>query len=57
LVYIDYILNDTDYVKKDMVVMTIKPCYVERVTAPYDCLGRGFNYSVPLATKGIEEKG
>ena len=32
LVYVDYILNNPDYVKKDMVVMAIKPCLVHKYT-------------------------
>lgn len=50
IVYIDYLLRDTEYVKKNYVILGIKPCIV--------CLHNGhFNpsmvtqdYSVPLAT-------
>ena len=51
LVYIDYIMNDAEYVKKDMVVMAIKPCSVYRHTIPYDFAKMEKDYSVPLATK------
>ena len=56
LVYIDYILNDSEYVKKDMVVMSIKPCFVRKCTTPIrDCIDIN-DYSVPLATrKEVEE--
>ena len=51
LVYIDYIMNDSDYVKKDMVVMAIKPCTVYRHTEPFNPNRLAKDYSVPLATK------
>lgn len=50
LVYIDYIMNDTDYVKKDMVVMAIKPCTVIRHTESFNPANIAKDYSVPLAT-------
>lgn len=50
LVYIDCIMNDTDYVKKDMVVMAIKPCTVIRHTEPFNPAKIAKDYSVPLAT-------
>lgn len=53
LVYIDYILNDAEYVKKNMLVMSIKPCSVYRHDTP--CRPEKLltkDYSVPLATKG-----
>lgn len=52
LVYIDYIMEDAEFCKKDMVVMAIKPCAVYRYTEPFnpDTLCR--DYTVPLATKG-----
>ncbi len=50
LVYIDYIMNDPEYVKKDMVVMAIKPCSVSRQTKPYNDCALSKDYSVPLAT-------
>ncbi len=52
LVYIDYIMNDSDYVKKDMVVMAIKPCTAYRHTEPFNPNRSGKDYSVPLATQG-----
>ena len=52
LVYIDYIMADTDYVKEDMVVMTIKPCSVFRHTEPFRFDKITKDYSVPLATDG-----
>ena len=51
LVYIDYILDNPDYVKKDMVVMSIKPCTVWRHDRPCSELVLVNDYSVPLATK------
>lgn len=51
LVYVDYILDDAEYVKKDMVVMAIKPCSVIRHTEPYNPMMITKDYSVPLATK------
>lgn len=53
LVYIDYILDDAEYVKKDMVVMAIKPCSVIRHTEPYNPMMITKDYSVPLATKEV----
>lgn len=52
LVYIDYILNDPEYCKKDYVILAIKPCGVLRQTSPIDPIARCSDYSVPLATKG-----
>lgn len=51
LVYIDYILAAADYVREGMVVMSIKPCYVERSESPYNPAKMGRDYSVPLATR------
>ena len=51
LVYIDYILNDKEYCKKDLVTMSIKPCAVFKYTTPRDFATRTENYSVPYATK------
>ena len=56
LVYIDYILNDPDYCKKDMVVMSIKPCSVCIVGAPSDYFHKKVDYSVPLATISDAER-
>ena len=52
LVYIDYMLNDTEYCKKDYVILGIKPCAVCRITSLRDPITLGVDYSVPLATKG-----
>ena len=51
LVYIDYIMDNPEYVKKDMVVMAIKPCTVYRHTEPFNPAKITKDYSVPLATK------
>ena len=55
LVYIDYIVNDTEYCKKDMVIMAIKPCEVWRYTDPYNMNRMARDYSIPLATEGGAE--
>lgn len=55
LVYIDYMLTNTEYCKKDYVILGIKPCAVCRITDPRDPIKLwGAEYSVPLATKGCE---
>lgn len=51
LVYVDYIMHDPEYVKKDMVVMAIKPCVVMKTIGPYNVCRERIDYSVPLATK------
>lgn len=56
LVYIDYILNDPEYVKKDMVVMGIKPCSVYRHTEPFNPNKITKDYSVPFATVGARKE-
>ena len=56
LVYIDYIMNDTEYVKKDMVVMSIKPCAVWRQTEPFRPEKLCRDYSVPLATNNTDKE-
>ena len=55
IVYIDYIMNDPDYCKKDMVIMSIKPCTVYRHTEPFNPNKITKDYSVPFATVGIKE--
>lgn len=55
LVYVDYILNDPNYVKKDMIVMAIKPCRVIRGGCCDPLSGRS-DYSVPYATVADAEK-
>lgn len=52
LVYIDYIFDNVNYCKSDFVVMSIKPCVVHKVGAPYNAYKLAEDYSVPLATKG-----
>ena len=54
VVCVDYIISDPNYVKKDMVVMSIKPCSVYRHTDPFNLSKLSKDYSVPLATKGGE---
>jgi len=51
LVYNDYILNNPDYVKKDMIIMSIKPCTVIRHSEPFNPNRLTRDYSVPFATK------
>lgn len=46
LVAVDYILDDPEYVKKDMVVMAIKPCNVKTSSSMMDSY-----YKVPFATQ------
>ena len=57
LVYIDYILDNPDYVKKDMVAMSIKPCTVWKHDRPRSEMSLVNDYSVPLATVGVKKKG
>lgn len=51
LVYIDYIMTDSEYVKKDMIVMAIKPCTVYRHDEIFNTNKMRKDYSVPFATK------
>jgi hypothetical protein len=55
LVYIDYILNDNEYCKKDYVVMSIKPCWVRKSQAPRDMCKMAEDYSVPFATRSDDK--
>lgn len=57
LVYIDYILNDSEYCKSGYCVMSIKPCWVRRAQAPLDMVKFAENYSVPYATKESDYDG
>ncbi len=57
LVYVDYIMDNTDYVKKDMVAMAIKPCAVIRHTEPFNPAYMARDYSVPFATTNSVKKG
>ncbi|MBQ8254931.1 MAG: DUF3850 domain-containing protein [Clostridia bacterium] len=52
LVYVDYILNNPKYCKKDMVIMAITPCTVLEHDMPYNPNKTTRDYSVPLATRG-----
>lgn len=52
--YIDYMLSDTEYVKKDYVILGIKPCEVGRFRSPYNPASMVSDYRVPLATD-VEE--
>lgn len=54
LVYIDYILTDSDYVMKDYVTMSIKPCIVEKITKPINHCSLKPDYRVPLVTERWE---
>ena len=56
LVYVDYIMDDSEYVKADMVVMAIKPCKVYLLSEPFSFEKMHNNYSVPLATKSDDER-
>lgn len=48
LVYVDYIIDNPEYVKKDMVVMAIKPCTVFFHTEPFNPIKITKDYSVPV---------
>ena len=56
VVYVDYIMTDNEYVKKDYIVMAIKPCTVFRHTEPFSPAKITKDYSVPFATVGLEIK-
>ena len=57
LVYIDYILKDEDYCKKDMVILGIKPCIVNFFDEPrFDPINLRVGYGVPLANRMRGEK-
>lgn len=56
LVYIDYMLSDTEYVKKDYVILGIKPCEVGRFRSPYNPASMVSDYRVPLATDVLEDE-
>lgn len=51
LVYIDYILTDSEYVKSGYAILGVKPCAVHRYGTPYNPVCVREDYSVPLATK------
>ena len=56
LVYIDYLFNDSDYVKSGYVILGIKPCIAQRVGTPYNIKAMIMDYSVPLSTEGDEQR-
>ena len=56
VVFVDYIFDNPDYVKKDMVVTAIKPCSVYRHTEPFNPNKITKDYSVPFATVGVREE-
>ena len=56
LVYVDYILNNREYVKEGYVVLGIKPCAVCNMTSPYKRSSMIADYSVPLATDAEKVK-
>lgn len=51
IVYVDLIMLSDEYLKKDKIVMAIKPCSVYRHTEPFNPNKLSKDYSVPLATK------
>ena len=50
LVYVDFILRDTDYCKDGFVCMSIKPCLIKKVESPENFNRREPSYEVMLAT-------
>lgn len=50
LVYVDYILDSSDYCKDGYVVMSIKPCAVRKYGSPSNEMLMYEDYSVPLAS-------
>lgn len=55
LVYVDFIMNNPEYVKEGMVIMAIKPCATCRLTEPFNPNKLYRDYSVPLATEKDKE--
>ena len=53
LVYIDYILTDSEYCKSGYAVMSIKPCVVWKATVPRSERTTDVDYKVPYATRGV----
>lgn len=51
LVYVDYTLDDPEFVKCGMVIMAIKPCSVFRHTDIFNPAKLSKDYSVPYATQ------
>lgn len=51
LVYVDFVMNNPEYVKEGMVIMSIKPCTVYKHTEPFNPNKLTRDYSVPLATQ------
>ena len=54
LVYVDYILDDPEYVNEGFVIMSVKPCEVYRYGSPYNPCKKCADYSVPLASDDSE---
>ena len=48
LVYIDYILNDSNYCKEGYVILGIKPCFVCKKNRPINEYKYDFDYTVPV---------
>ena len=51
VVYVDYIFSNADYCKNGYVVMSIKPCFVQKIGRPVNPVKLVEDYTVPLATK------
>lgn len=56
IVYIDYILSESDYCKEGYIIMSIKPCAVYKYETPFDPNRGRENYSVPLITREINKR-
>lgn len=56
LVYVDYILNDEKYCKPMFVIMSIKPCCVERLHCPlWIPQEKKHTYEVPITSERRNE--
>ena len=51
LVFVDYVLDDTQFCKEGFVCMAIKPCTVFKHNKPINEYKMNFDYSVPYATE------
>lgn len=56
LVYIDYILCDSNYCRAGYVIMAIKPCAIRRACTPFDRCQLTEDYRVPYATREPEQE-
>lgn len=54
LVYIDYILDDPEYVREGYVILGIKPCAVMRSESPYNPVIQRNDYRVQVIGRGEE---